>query len=111
MCAIDAKNLDIIRWPSVDFVTECGTLRRLLEVVNASTDGKELRLDIQVVGQHTILLNNSPPQTDPVIKRDKAAKQDKESFGHSFEMATTVVPPGGETTSGYYRILQYVSSF
>ena len=111
MCAIDAKKLDSIPWSSVDFVTDCGTLRRLLEVVNASTDSKELRLVLQVVGQHTILLNDSPSQTDPIVKKDNAVKQDKDSFGHSFEMATTAMPLGGEGASKYYRILQYVSSY
>ncbi|THH16175.1 hypothetical protein EW146_g4420 [Bondarzewia mesenterica] len=102
MCAVDSTGIRV-DWTSVDFVTDCGLLRRLYQWVNSSSTSKEFRLDLQLVGQRTILLACSHGDG----KRRSASTDEIHSFGRNFERATTSAPVGGNRDDNYIRILRY----
>ncbi|KAI0922958.1 hypothetical protein AcV5_009815 [Taiwanofungus camphoratus] len=89
-------------WTSVDFVTDRNGLRKLLRWINGTGDSvKEFRIDTQLAGRRTVLLN----RWEKRVKED--ADPTRFSFGHSFERESTVPAPGCEQSTGHHRIVKY----
>lgn len=84
-------------WSSVDFVTDRNGLRKILRWVNGTAD-KTFRIDMQLVGKQTILLNRWEATTKEPARG---------SFGFGFENATTEPAPGCERSTGHHRIVTY----
>lgn len=97
----DVQDNNPFDWSSVDFITDRNSLRKLLKWVGGTSD-KEFRIDTQLAGDTTVLLNRWE-------KRNQEASGGF-TFGFSFEEATTKTAKGCEGTTGYHRIVTYVSS-
>ncbi|OCH92808.1 hypothetical protein OBBRIDRAFT_790819 [Obba rivulosa] len=91
-----------IDWSSVDFVTDRNGLRKLLRWIQDS-DGsaKEFRIDTQLAGKRTVLLNRWEKRTR------ENADLTKFTFGISFERENTTPAPGCEGGTGHHRIVNY----
>ena len=70
-----------LEWASIDFVTDRSNLRALLSWANGSTG--ELRIDTQLAGHKTVLMNRWTPR--PKVSADGV------SFGFNFEKKATRV--------------------
>ena len=88
-------------WSSVDFVTDRNGLRKLVAWANNKSDN--WRIDLQLAGDKTVLINGWPPVT-------KQSSGRSESYGFSFEKACTHPAPGCESGTGHHRIVTYVRS-
>ncbi|KIY73430.1 hypothetical protein CYLTODRAFT_387077 [Cylindrobasidium torrendii FP15055 ss-10] len=86
-------------WSSVDFVTDRNGLRKLMRFATASGYDRSFRIDTQLAGDTTILLNRWEQRV-----RERASQW---SYGFEFEKATTTPAQGCENTTGYYRIVTY----
>ena len=86
-------------WPSVDFVTDRGRLRKLLAWATGLSD--EWRIDTQLAGVNTILLSGHAPVTKETSGRSY-------SYGFNFEEASTYAISGLENESSHHRIVTYV---
>lgn len=86
-------------WGSVDFVTDRNNLRKLLRWIEAD-DPKDFRIDLELAGKQTVLLN----------RWEKRTREDYSgySYGFSFEKASTKPVAGCERSSGHHRIVTYV---
>ena len=95
------KEKDKFDWSSVDFVTDRNGLRKLLRWINAAPGvaPKDFRIDMELAGSKTILLNRWEQ-----ITKVKASR----SYGFSFEETMTVPSPGCERGTGHHRIVTYV---
>ena len=89
-------------WPSVDFVTDRGRLRKLLAWAAGLSD--QWRIDTQLAGVNTVLLSGRAPVT-------KEASGQSTSYGFNFEDASTYPAPGLGNESGHHRIVAYVRMF
>lgn len=86
-------------WPSVDFVADRSGLRKL--VAWANNKSGHWRIDIQLAGNKTVLMNAWSPAT-------KQTSGWSESYGFNFEKACTHPAPGCESGTGHHRIVTYV---
>ena len=86
-------------WSSVDFVTDRGAPRKLATWANNKPG--HWRLDVQLAGEKTVLINPWPLVT-------KQSSGYSESYGHNFEKAFTHPAPGCESGTGHHRIISYV---
>lgn len=86
-------------WPSVDFVTDRGRLRKLLAWTTGLSD--KWRIDTQLAGTNTVLLSGCAPTT-------KETSGKSTSYGFNFEDASTYSALGLENESGHHRIVVYV---
>ncbi|KAJ3573986.1 hypothetical protein NP233_g2065 [Leucocoprinus birnbaumii] len=86
-------------WKTVDFVTDRNGLRKLLRwVVKAS--GRDFRIDTQLVGDKTVVLNRREPSV--------TEKMPGHTFGFHFEEATTrPMPPSNRRSGHHHRIVTY----
>ena len=98
IAAVDASGSQV-DWPALDFVTDRGNLRRLLQWVSGGFNSKPERIDLQLVGDHTVLMNRWDPKA--------ICYTQSVNFGRGFESTTTA--PAKEGYSSYYQILKYVS--
>jgi len=89
-------------WPSVDFVTDRGRLRKLLAWAIGLSD--QWRIDTQLAGANTVLLSGCAPVT-------KLWSGQGTSYGFSFEDASTSPAPGLGNEPGHHRIVAYVRVF
>lgn len=89
-------------WPSVDFVTDRGRLRKLLAWAAGLSD--QWRIDTQLAGANTVLLSGRAPVT-------KETSGQSTSYGFNFEDASTYPAPGLGNESGHHRIIAYVRIF
>ena len=89
-------------WPSVDFVTDRGRLRKLLAWAGGESD--EWRIDTELAGTKTVLLSGHAPVT-------KMAGGRSTTYGFNFEDASTYPVPGLENEPSHHRIIAYVSEF
>ena len=89
-------------WPSVDFVTDRGRLRKLLAWAVGQSD--QWRIDTQLAGANTILLSGCAPVTKETGARSI-------SYGFNYEDASTYPVPGLGDGSGHHRIVAYVRAF
>ena len=110
MIAVDAKTEDAadpqsgIDWPSIDFITDRNGLRKLLRWIGGSSDTKEFRIDAQLAGKNTVLLN----RWEKRFKED-LGNRNFSTFGFNFEKASTKPASGCERSTAYHRIVKYVS--
>lgn len=86
-------------WPSVDFVADRGALRKLAAWANNKSG--RWRMDTQLAGDKTVLINGWPLATKQTIGHS-------ESYGFNFEKACTHPAPGCESGTGHHRIITYV---
>lgn len=96
IAAVDASGSQV-DWPALDFVTDRGNLRRLLQWVSGGFNSKPERIDLQLVGDHTVLMNRWDPKA--------ICYTQSVNFGRGFESTTTA--PAKEGYSSYYQILKY----
>lgn len=95
---------DVIDWPSVDFVTDRNNLRKLLRWITGTGGQKsEFRIDMQLAGKRTVLLNRWEQFTT------RYAREESSGYGFSFERATTTPETGCEQGVSHHRVLKYVS--
>jgi len=85
-------------WPSVDFVTDRGRLRKLLAWTRGLSD--EWRIDTELAGTRTVLLSGHAPIT-------KMSGGRSTTYGFNFEEASTYPVPGLENESSHHRIIAY----
>jgi len=76
-------------------------LRKLLRWIRTS-DPKEFRIDTQLAGKHTILLNRWEKRT-----RETLEGRNFSTYGFSFEKASTNAAKGCEESTGHHRIVEY----
>ncbi|KAI0033496.1 hypothetical protein K488DRAFT_36454, partial [Vararia minispora EC-137] len=88
-----------IDWPSLDFVTNRNSLRKLMRWIGGKAD-KEFRIDLELLGENTVLMNRWE-------KRDREVPK-YETFGFSFEEETTNAALGCGSGTGHHRIVRYV---
>lgn len=88
-------------WSSVDFVTDRNGLRKLLRWIGG-TASRDFRIDMQLAGKHTILLNRWETCT-----REQMSGR---TYGFNFEKASTAPAPGCERSTGHHRIVRYVNT-
>jgi len=88
-------------WPSVDFVTDRGRLRKLLWWTTGRSG--HWRIDTQLAGANTVLL------TGPQVTR--GARGQGVSHEFSFKEASTYPAPGLGNEPGHHRIVVYVRAF
>jgi hypothetical protein len=86
-------------WGSIDFVTDRNGLRKLLRWIIGG-EVKEFRIDAQLAGKKTILLNRWERRT-----REQFTGR---TYGFKFEKASTNPAVGCEEGSGHHRIISYV---
>jgi len=86
-------------WSSVDFVADRNGLRKLVAWANNKSD--YWRIDTQLAGEKTVLMNGWPPVTKQTSGRSQ-------SYGFNFEKACTHPAPGCESGTGHHRIVAYV---
>ncbi|KAK0201488.1 hypothetical protein DFS33DRAFT_990891 [Desarmillaria ectypa] len=89
-------------WSSVDFVTDRNCLRKLLRWIgggNNEKSMKEFRIDMQLAGKKTVLLNRWDKRY-----REQASGY---TFGYNFETHTTKPASGCESSTGHHRIITY----
>lgn len=95
---IDApKRID---WRTIDFVTDRSNLRKLLRWIDGHKPKRAVRIDAQLAGDGTVLLNRWE-------KRNREYGQG--SYGFSLEKKATKALPGCEGATSYHRIVKYVS--
>ncbi|TFY64818.1 hypothetical protein EVG20_g5820 [Dentipellis fragilis] len=100
MKAVDAAGT-AVDWRSIDVVTDRNILRRLMRWLVQSHQPKDFRIDIELGGDHTLLMNKCGPNV--LLKHSKDAR----CFGFGFEGATTRNVEGCERSTGHYRIIKY----
>jgi hypothetical protein len=89
-------------WGSMDFVTDRNGLRKLIRWI-VGGQVKDFRIDVQLAGRKTVLLNRWEKRTrEPLSGR---------TYGFSFEKASTVQAAGCKESSGHHRIISYVREF
>lgn len=58
------ENQPVVEWPSVDFVTDRGNLRKLLRWIEDVSAGKApFRIDMQLAGDGAVLMNRWEKRT------------------------------------------------
>jgi len=88
-------------WGSLDIVTDRNSLRKLLRWIGGASDAREFRIDLQLAGEKTLLLNRWEKRT--------TEESSGYTFGHNFERVSTQHAEGCEESTGHHRIVQYVS--
>jgi len=97
----DSDSIDLPEWSDVDFVTDRNALRKLMRWLNDDGSAKQFRIDTQLAGSGTILLNRWERRTreepDPKIW----------TYGLNFEFESTTVVEGCERSTGHFRTIRY----
>lgn len=105
-------------WPSIDFITDRNGLRKLMRWIEA--DGRsngpnpyahqyknggftDFRLDLELINEKTVVIH----RWDGLPEDAKAEGQ--KTYGLQFKKVTTQWPEGCEGSTGYHRIIKYVS--
>ncbi|KAF8158456.1 hypothetical protein B0H34DRAFT_789326 [Crassisporium funariophilum] len=89
---------DPFDWTSADFVTDRNSLRKLMRWVGGG-DVRDFRIDVQLAGRKTILLNRWEKRNREVFSG--------RTYGFSFEKASTETAPGCRESTGHHRIVTY----
>ncbi|KAF5360676.1 hypothetical protein D9756_004670 [Leucocoprinus leucothites] len=96
--AVTEQNVQpMIDWKSVDIVTDRNSLRKLLRWVRGT--GRDWRIDTELVGGKTVLLNRWEQQTIDNLRGN--------TYGFGFEDASTKTVPGSDGLPGHARIATY----
>lgn len=91
-------------WKTVDFLTDRNGLRKLLRWVTQASGRNDFRIDTQLVGKKTVVLNRWEPKTTGFVNGS--------SYGFNFEKFTTKpMPPATERSAWHHRIVTYVGLF
>lgn len=98
--AVEMNNADF-DWSAIDFVTDRNGLRKLLRWIS-TPDPKNFRIDTQLAGKHTVLLNRWENGT-----RESMDGRGYSTYGFSFEKASTKPAQGCEDSTGHHRIVKY----
>lgn len=102
--AVDKKTEDQDQtdfdWSCIDFVTDRNGLRKLLRWIDNAPLNKDFRIDMELAGKHTILLNRW--ETRP---REQSSGW---TYGLNFEKASTASASGCKASTGHHRIVKYV---
>jgi hypothetical protein len=99
--AIRESNMEVpnVDWPTVDFITDRNNVRKLLRWIGGNHE-KDFRIDTQLSGKNTVLLNRWEPRY-----KDQMPGY---TYGFNFEKEATFIAPGCETAVGHHRVLTYV---
>lgn len=89
-----------VDWRAVDFITNRGNLRKLLRWIDGSSGGRVLRIDAQLAGDGTVLLNKWERRTPKYVQPG--------SYGTNLEKAMTQPAAGCEGTTTHHRVVKYV---
>ncbi|KAF7976193.1 hypothetical protein HWV62_7366 [Athelia sp. TMB] len=87
-----------VNWRAVDFITDRSNLRKLLRWIDGSNAGRVLRIDAELAGDGTVLLNRWERRT---------REYGQGSYGFNLEKATTKEVAGCEGASSHHRIVKY----
>ncbi|KZT11773.1 uncharacterized protein LAESUDRAFT_808755 [Laetiporus sulphureus 93-53] len=92
-----------LRWPDIDFITDRNFLRKLLLWAGGGGSGRNdaFRIDLQLFGERTVLLNRYDERTWLNINPKQG------SYGRNFEEHTTTAAPGCERGGSHNRVVQY----
>ena len=88
-----------VYWPKVDVITDRNGLRKLLRFLSPGKWVPDFRIDVQLVGTKTLVLNRWESRADDPV--------DGRSHGFRFEEAMTRAAPGCPS-SGHHRAITYV---
>ena len=108
---IAEENADTsLDWGSVDIVTDRNGLRKLMRWLQYSPESdnnkeppKEFRIDLQLGGKKTVLMNRWEKRTR------ENAEPPRSGCGMNFERESTMSTKGCERSTGHHRIVQHVS--
>ena len=89
-------------WPKVDFVTDRNALRKLLRWGRNEEGMKDFRIDLELAGEKTVLVNRWEAKTRDVYNG--------RTYGYNFEKVSTESAPGCHNGTGHHRIISYVGS-
>ncbi|KZT12267.1 uncharacterized protein LAESUDRAFT_746903 [Laetiporus sulphureus 93-53] len=90
------RNGGPVDWPSVDFITDRNCLRKILRWASGSAE--QFRIDMQLAGNRTVLMNRWERTT---------AQRIYGTYYHNFERASTVKARGCEAGASHYRVIKY----
>jgi hypothetical protein len=96
--AVDAIGT-VVDWPSVDIVTDRNALRKLIRWISGNAS-KEFRVDLELLGENTILFNRWEKRYREMPTHT--------AYGFHFEEETTNAAPGCASSTGHHRIVKYV---
>lgn len=93
-----------VDWASVDFVTDRNSLRKLLSWVT-DEDGlvNDFRIDMELVGKRTVLLNRWEKRT-----KEEAHDRSWPTYGLNFLFESTIAARDCAGATGHHRITKYV---
>ncbi|CAL1713743.1 unnamed protein product [Somion occarium] len=98
--AVDAvQHNTAINWKAVAFVTDRNGLRKLADWADGGRKYGEFRIDMQLTGDRTVLLQRWEPSA--VVQASRG------SYGHNFEKISTTAYPGCEESKSHHRIVKY----
>ena len=107
---IAEENADTsLDWGSIDIITDRNGLRKLMRWLQYSPESdnkeppKEFRIDLQVGGKKTVLMNRWEKRTR------ENAEPPRSGCGMNFERESTMSTKGCERSTGHHRIVQHVS--
>jgi len=86
-------------WAGLDFITDRNALRKLVRWVKGGTDIKDFRIDLELAGEKTVLMNRWEKRTTEYFNG--------RSFGFNFEKATTNAHRDCREGTGHHRIVTY----
>jgi hypothetical protein len=90
-------------WKTVDVITDRNNLRKLLRWIGRSS-GRGFRIDTQLVGEKTIVLNRWEPVETELMHGDM--------FGVNFQKAVTKpMTPAAQSSAWHHRIVTYVGLY
>ncbi|KIM43046.1 hypothetical protein M413DRAFT_443856 [Hebeloma cylindrosporum] len=96
---MEVKKKPPFDWSSVDFVTDRNGLRKLTRWVSGDISIRDFRIDLQMAGEKTVLMNRWEKRSREVFSG--------KTFGFSFEKASTEPAPGCKYSTGHHRIVTY----
>ncbi|PCH34642.1 hypothetical protein WOLCODRAFT_78910, partial [Wolfiporia cocos MD-104 SS10] len=94
---------DEFDWKSVDFITDRNNLRKLLRWIHDGDIAEEFRIDTQLAGTKTVLLNRWERRSR------EAPYQNWNSYSLNYTRESTTPAPGCERCTSQYRIVKYAS--
>ncbi|TFY74199.1 hypothetical protein EWM64_g9814 [Hericium alpestre] len=91
-----------IEWPTVDFVADRNSLRKIMGWIDHGSEAKDFRINFELAGERTVLLNRWEPNARDLAGNGK-------TFGLGFERETTKAAPECEDGPVHHRVIKYVS--
>lgn len=99
---MESEGHSTVDWGSVDILTDRNNLRKLLAYLD-DHDTKDFRIDLQLVGAWTVVLQRWEERT--------AEEGEAHGYGDTFEQKFTALAPDCEAAAfaGHHRVISYVS--